>query len=141
MKKRDMPKLARMYLAYKHELGTTDSDKAHLDDLDYFTYSEDVDVVEILERTGTRKPNCIGFFIVLKGLMQGYDYFIQETYIEPAYRRLGIMSKELRNYFETHKGKYGLYIMPNNIKAKLFWTSTAEGLHNVRDDYYSFGVE
>lgn len=70
----------------------------------------------------------VGFIVIsLLGNLENsnndykYDYFIQESYIKPECRRLGLMRKAVENLFKTRPGYWGLYIMDKNLAARAFW--------------------
>lgn len=94
----------------------------------------------------------IGFFII--GLKPNChpcaDYYIQETYIKPEYRRQKIASNYIGNFMKTYKGTYCLYIINNNYAAKQFWKNLFEragyepvGLKDTEDKkpYTLYGFE
>lgn len=71
----------------------------------------------------SEEGEVIGFLIVIKNPEWDIDYFIAQTYISQRFRRQGIMKKVVTDYLTNHKGKYGLYILDKNYKAKTFWKS------------------
>ena len=76
----------------------------------------------------------VGFIVISKGADRhpGCDYYIIDAYIEPESRRKGLMKKAILEYARTHKGKYCLEIINNNIAARKFWKSIGK-LHTIKD--------
>lgn len=121
---------AKLYFDYKKELNDiigADSGRATKDgcenDVKYAHKAFDVKWIAI--KDGKEE---IGFIILAFGrnLERGVnepnvDYFIQDTYIRPEYRRKGIMSKEVNKLLDEYKGIYGLYILYENKPAQAFW--------------------
>lgn len=64
-----------------------------------------------------------GFFVVgtKNNCHPDADYYIQEAYILPKYRRNGIMSLIVKEFVENHEGIYCLLIINGNEIAKSFW--------------------
>lgn len=50
-----------------------------------------------------------------------FDYFIEQTFILPEYRRNGFVSRSLMSFIKYHKGRYGLEVLQKNFKAQEFW--------------------
>ena len=124
-----MTNRVEMYLEYKRELcaliggESTITEQDAENDVYYATHSEDAKWIAVEDNNEE-----IGFIILGFGrnLMRGageptVDYFIQETYIRPEYRRKGIMTKEVEKLLDQHKGIYGLYILSKNKPALAFW--------------------
>lgn len=67
--------------------------------------------------------NIVGFFIIGTGenCHPDADYYIQEAYIQPEYRRKGYMSYAISEYVKRHRGIYCLLILNKNYIAKTFW--------------------
>lgn len=119
----------KMYLEYKRELcavsGLEDlntKEGAH-NDVFYATSAHDAQWIAV--KDGNKE---IGFIILGIGRNlerelgePKVDYFIQESYIKPEYRRKGIMTKAVNEMLENHKGIMGLYILKNNKPALAFW--------------------
>ena len=65
----------------------------------------------------------VGFIIVAPGKFYTpeLDYFIEQVYIAPEYRRSGIMKLNLDEMFKAMPGRYGLFILDKNYPAKGFW--------------------
>ena len=51
------------------------------------------------------------------------DFYIEEAYIKPEYRRKGLMSGVVFNYIKTNPGTYCLFILNRNTVAYSFWFS------------------
>ena len=49
------------------------------------------------------------------------DYYIEEIYVAPEYRRKGLMEKSLRELLDKNKGVYSLYIVEANTPALSLW--------------------
>lgn len=67
--------------------------------------------------------NIVGFFIIGTGenCHPDADYYIQEAYIKPEYRRKGYMSYAISDYVKRHAGIYCLFILNNNQIGHAFW--------------------
>lgn len=52
------------------------------------------------------------------------SYYIEEAYINPNYRRKGLMSKAVSDFVRNNKGTYCLFILNKNDAAKAFWPKT-----------------
>lgn len=119
----------KMYLEYKEELGAftkavegITKEDAH-NDVFYATHADDAEWIAV--KDGDQE---IGFIIlgIGRNLMRRakepmVDYFIQDAYIKPEYRRKGIMSKEVEKMLDGYKGIMGLYILKTNKPALAFW--------------------
>ena len=73
----------------------------------------------------------VGFIIIIPGRYYSteLDYFIEQVYIAPEYRRRGIMKLNLDEMFKAAPGRYGLFILDKNYMAKGFW-------HKVQENSY-----
>lgn len=49
------------------------------------------------------------------------DFYIEESYIEPEYRRQGRMTLAVSQFIEAHEGVYCLFIIHKNEPALRFW--------------------
>lgn len=65
----------------------------------------------------------VGFLIVgtKNNCHPDADYYIQEAYILPGWRRKGIMSSAVGNFVRRHEGVYCLFVLKKNEVAKSFW--------------------
>lgn len=65
----------------------------------------------------------VGFLLIghPPNVAEGFDYYIQESYVIPKFRNKGLMSKKLELQFSRFKGRYCMYILDKNYKAKQFW--------------------
>ena len=65
----------------------------------------------------------LGFFIIgtNENCHPSADYYIQEAYIKPEYRRQGHMSRALDIYIKRYPGIYCLLILNKNEVAHKFW--------------------
>lgn len=64
-----------------------------------------------------------GFFVVgtKTNCHPDADYYIQEAYVIPKYRRNGLMSSTVKEFVGSHEGIYCLFIINGNEIAKSFW--------------------
>lgn len=124
-----MTNRVEMYLEYKRELcavaGLKDENTKEGAEHDVEYACEALDAEWHPVKEGDKE---IGFIIlgIGRNLTRNenepkVDYFIQETYIKPEYRRKGIMTKEVEKLLDQHKGIYGLYILSKNKPALAFW--------------------
>ena len=127
-----MTERREMYLEYKQELCAIDDIiPTEKDDRNYLAnYDWMQDHPEVLEWVPiTAEGTEVGFIIISNygdlDLMGDYDYrfdyFILDTYIEPAYRRQGLVEKALRELLDRKPGTYGLYILKKNEPALNLW--------------------
>lgn len=65
----------------------------------------------------------IGFLVMGygKNCHPDADFYIEESFILPAYRKKGFMRNTVFEFMKTHKGIYCLYVLEENKKAKQFW--------------------
>ena len=66
----------------------------------------------------------VGFFIVRNGESAkklGVDYYIEDVYLFPDYRKRGIMENFAKEFFEKHPGRYGMELIKKNRNATEFW--------------------
>lgn len=68
----------------------------------------------------------IGFVIISKLFPReaeesGIDYFIEQVYIKPEFRGQKHVLNTLNTFTAEHKGRYGMYVLKKNEKAKDFW--------------------
>lgn len=65
----------------------------------------------------------VGFFVVgtKTNCHPDADYYIQEAYVIPEYRRNGLMSSTVKKFVGSHEGVYCLFIINGNVVAKFFW--------------------
>ena len=59
----------------------------------------------------SREPNC----------HPDADFFIQESYIKPKFRKQGLMTATVSKFIKEHEGVYCLFILNNNVNAYQFW--------------------
>lgn len=127
-----MKKRSEMYLEYKQELCAIDDiiptekdDRSYL--ANYYWMAEHPEVIEWLpimnagEEAGFIVISNYGNLDLLGDYDYRFDYFILDCYIEPEYRRQGLMEKSLRNLLEQKPGTYGLYILDKNEPALNLW--------------------
>lgn len=115
----------KMFLDYKRELCAisgydelVDPVEDYIKDCNFFQTDEDAEWLSI-----SKKGKEIGFIVVLHGRLVAppLDYFIEDTYILPEYRRQGIMKRAVEELLEEHAGLYGLEIIDENKPAHKFW--------------------
>ena len=127
-----MTERREMYLEYKQELCAIDDIiPTEKDDRNYLAnYDWMQDHPEVVEWVPiTAEGTEVGFIIISNygdlDIMGDYDYrfdyFILDSYIEPAYRRQGLMEKALRELLDRKPGTYGLYILKKNEPALNLW--------------------
>ena len=77
--------------------------------------------------------DVIGFFIIgtHENCHPSADYYIQEAYIKPEYRRRGYMSRSLGIYISHYPGVYCLLILNKNEVAHKFWPAMFEKIGYV----------
>ena len=70
---------------------------------------------------GERFP--VGFLIVSRepNCHPDADFFIQESYIKPKFRKQGLMTATVSKFIKEHEGVYCLFILNNNVNAYQFW--------------------
>ena len=127
-----MTERREMYLEYKQELCAIDDIiPTEKDDRNYLAnYDWMQDHPEVVEWVPiTTEGTEVGFILISNygdlDIMGDYDYrfdyFILDSYIEPAYRRQGLMEKALRELLDRKPGTYGLYILKKNEPALNLW--------------------
>ena len=127
-----MTERREMYLEYKQELCAIDDIiPTEKDDRNYLAnYDWMQDHPEVVEWVPiTAEGTEVGFILISNygdlDIMGDYDYrfdyFILDSYIEPAYRRQGLMEKALRELLDRKPGTYGLYILKKNEPALNLW--------------------
>ena len=127
-----MTERREMYLEYKQELCAIDDIiPTEKDDRNYLAnYDWMQDHPEVVEWVPiTAEGIEVGFILISNygdlDLMGDYDYrfdyFILDSYIEPAYRRQGLVEKALRELLDRKPGTYGLYILKKNEPALNLW--------------------
>lgn len=79
----------------------------------------------------------VGFIIVGKSpnCNPSCDYYIEECYITPEYRRQGLMTETIKDYVTDHNGTYCMFIINENAIAKKFWESLF--IINVLNDRFN----
>ncbi len=112
-----------MFTSYLDELQTisenpiiSDEKKQYLyDNITNYEFSWRVDVYD--------GDVVIGFFIIGTGenCHAAADYYIQESYIKPEYRRKGHMTRAISDFINRHVGVYCLFILNNNQIGRVFW--------------------
>lgn len=77
--------------------------------------------------------NCgdelVGFLIVVQApnCHPDADYFVEQAYIIPSHRNHGVMSSVVDSFVQEQPGKYCLFILNRNEKAKKFWNDAFAG--------------
>lgn len=157
-----MDKRAEMYLEYKQELcAITDKIPTNKDDRNYLKsykfiaeHPEVVEWVPIYSEDGHEA----GFVLIsLYGDLDEvgdydyrFDYFILDSYVEPAYRRQGLMKNMLKSILSERTGTFGVYILNKNEPALELWknlwktyplTEEIELLKNKEGREYAFEVK
>lgn len=125
-----------LYLEYKRELQALDGNKPSKDEelnfeMDYggLINMKDAWWFDLTNGSG----EIIGFVAIsLIGNLEvpyhereHYDYFVQECYVIPRYRRKGVVGKFMTELISAHPGKWGLYILDSNQPAHDFWGAIA----------------
>lgn len=132
-----MNRRLKMYIDYKRELCSLTEDKSTLTDgllspLD--GYISDANFLQHDLNSEWRPivydSREVGFLIVVSGSLvtTGTDYEVAESYVEPEFRRKGLMTKAVYDFALSHPGTYGLDIMkePGAI-GKSFWPTIPDG--------------
>lgn len=72
----------------------------------------------------SEEHKVIGFIIIghAPNCHPDADYYIEEAYIMPEYRRKKYMSNAVSEYLKSHKGTYCLFIISSNKPALSFWS-------------------
>lgn len=98
-----------------------------------------------------RDGEIIGFVIINNSpdFNDNIDVYIEDVYIEPEYRRRGIVTGVVKQVLEKYKGKYiGLSVINTNQVARLFWLSIFSSLNilpetaineHLTDMYFKMG--
>ena len=70
------------------------------------------------------RDELIGFLIMgaAPNCHPDADYYVEEAYIKPAFRRKGYMSSAVSEFIQTHKGVYCFFVLNKNNGAKTFWS-------------------
>lgn len=70
-----------------------------------------------------KEKEIIGFLIIgtAPNCHPDADFYIEEAYIIPDFRRKGYMSAAVSEFEKAHKGTYCLFVLNENTPAKLFW--------------------
>ena len=74
----------------------------------------------------TKRNELAGFLIIGKGGCEKHphaDYGIAQAYIDPKYRKAGLMTKAVNEYLEKHQGIYSLLVIKQNEYALKFWNN------------------
>lgn len=77
--------------------------------------------------------NCedklVGFLIVVQApnCHPDADYFVEQAYIIPSHRNHGVMSSVVDSFVQEQPGKYCLFVLKRNGKAKKFWDDAFAG--------------
>lgn len=106
------------YLESLNEYGANIPESKYDEEIYYHRFTKDIEWNPVIV-----DGNEVGFLLIGKDTecVPGYDYFISQTYIQPKYRRQGIMKKIVTDYVKAHKGRYCLFILEKNYPAKNFW--------------------
>lgn len=121
----------RDYARYCHEMSEIARDECSETAIwqSYIDYTTDkrYEIKPISDREGKE----VGFLIIGKDVRpeSHFDYYIAETYIKPKYRKHGYTFKAVKEFIETHKGSYTLFIINNNTVAKHFWRKVQNELN------------
>lgn len=120
----------QIFCEYLDELQTisglslrTSAEKKYLyDEIREYEFSNWVDIY--------KDDDVIGFFIIGTGenCHPSADYYIQESYIKPEYRRQKYMTNAISDFVRKHEGIYCLFILNENKIAKTFWSGLFERL-------------
>lgn len=121
----------KMFLDYKRELCAIDGTdlpdpvEAYLDSCNFFQTDRDSKWIAVTDEAGEE----VGFLVVLSGrhVAEGVDYFIEDVYILPEYRRKGIMTKVASEFIDNHDGVYAMEIIDRNEAAHKFWGKIVDG--------------
>ena len=80
-----------------------------------------------IERFAVASNNTeVGFFIIRSGdsaKKLDVDYYIEDVYLFPDYRKQGIMENFAKEFFKNHSGRYGMELISKNKNATKFWRS------------------
>ena len=93
--------------------------------------------INIWNADGTQ---LIGFLILCKppACPEAADRLIDQAYVLPEYRRMGLMQKTVAEYVKNHKGVYSLLVYGQNTAAMEAWDGIFAGLgYQETDPAYS----
>lgn len=122
-----------MYLEYKQELCAIDDiiptakdDRNYLANYKFIhDHPEVVEWVPIYAENGAEAGfillSAFGDLDIMGDYDYRFDHFILDSYIEPPYRRQGLMEKALRELLARHTGTFGVYVMKKNEPAQNLW--------------------
>jgi predicted acetyltransferase len=83
---------------------------------------DDVNIIRIYDDAhGSGRQIGFVFIGVLDSCHPDADYYIQDAYIEPEYRRQHIMEGVIQSFIDAHSGKYCLFLLDENYPAISFW--------------------
>ena len=87
--------------------------------IDFKHYFENSDERAFLIRV----DNEIAGFVLLDRvhLLEPVDWNMGEFFVLTKFQGTGVASKVAREIFKTHKGKWSVAVMPENLKAVKFW--------------------
>ena len=120
-----------MYVGYKNELMQYGNEHS----CSFFSkawakHYEDLLNDKDIERFAVTSNNTeVGFFIVRSGESAkklGVDYYIEDVYLFPDYRKQGIMENFATEFFKSHPGRYGMELISKNKNATRFWRSVID---------------
>lgn len=132
-----------MYIAYKHELCSIDNttplpNDMYVEQFEFFHSNPDkISFIPIVHNGAG-----VGFIIIGNSnneqvKSKGLDYFIEDTFILPDYRRKGLMQKVVQDYFNSHAGTYGMVLIDKNKLGKSFWHSVIKDDEWLSKERYS----
>ncbi len=76
------------------------------------------------------RETIIGFLLigVYPNCHPDADYYIEEAYVKPKYRRSKHMTKAVIDFVKQHPGVYCMFILNNNYGAYGFWNTVFKSL-------------
>lgn len=134
----DITILRNLYQLYLHDLSEF-SDNLQPDasglfdpsDVDLFFEEEALIPLKILV-----SGEIAGFVFLSKSGGSRVDYVIQETFILRGHRGKGLGKAVLKTLVEISPGKYGMYVLKDNVPAEAFWRGalTSLGIEVISED-------
>lgn len=123
-----------LYVDYLRELNKIEgitplSQTAAEECMDKILYQGDTTWYDIRLENG----EIVGFLIIGQNTNchPDADFFIDQAYILPKFRKRGLMTKAISEFIEENRGRFCLFIIDNNTYARSFWFKTFAGLGYV----------
>lgn len=113
----------RLYEDYIKELSTFEPELTKYSSEQIVGWAEDY-MAKAIWVDIYKTADIVGFFIIgtsADNCHPDCDYYISQAYLDPAYRKQGLMTSTAVDFIDEHQGLYGYDVLKDNQYADFYW--------------------